>query len=155
MRIHKFDAKVIEKSFRLAEKKLLDKSNAHIVLYNNYDITTFDSNNKTLLTEIASNSIIYCLWLGKHKSSMSPIYIGHAHKNISRQRMRAHLTKKNKATGAQLENVKDSLSKHAVIAVSYLIIEPQYMRKALEEWLIDKHSALLHWNKSGKRKTIN
>jgi hypothetical protein len=150
MKILQFDNETIEKSFEQAENELLTKLNAHIIQYTDFDITTFDANNKALLNKITANSIVYCLWLGNQESTIAPIYIGHAHRNISRQRMRAHLTKKNKATGAQLEKIKIALERRQVIALSFLKIEPQYMRKALEEWLIEKHSASLSWNKSGK-----
>lgn len=38
------------------------------------------------------------------------------------------------------------------VAVSYLVIDPHYMRKALEDWLIAKHCDKLIWNKAGKSK---
>lgn len=147
-----FNKEQIETVFHEAEIKLISKENINLIKYTSYDITTFDQNNKELLKSIAGKSIVYCIWVGESINNIQPKYIGHVHQKISRQRMRAHLTKKNLATGAQLENIKQELLKKNAIGLTFVVIDPIYMRKALEEWLIDKHSRNLVWNKSGKAK---
>ncbi|MBC5992419.1 GIY-YIG nuclease family protein [Pontibacter cellulosilyticus] len=150
-----FDYKSIEAIFEQAEEALFDKSNVLPITYTNFDCTTFDKYNKDLLGKISGNSIVYCIWTSKDAVDYNPKYIGHAGKNISRQRIRNHLTKKDSATGAQLENIKNQLLNNNSIGLSYLIIEPAYMRKALEDWLIDKNSFKLDWNNIGKRRTAH
>ncbi|WP_161890080.1 hypothetical protein [Pontibacter russatus] len=150
-----FNYRLIEETFDIAEKAILDKSNIVQIIYNDFDCTTFDSNNKATLDSLAGNAIIYCIWSGKTPADFSPKYIGHAGKLISRQRIRNHLSKKHLATGAQLDRIKLELENKNSIGLSYLIIEPDYMRKPLEDWLISKHSGLLEWNQVGKRKTTH
>jgi hypothetical protein len=150
-----FDYKSIEATFVQAEESLFDESNIYPITYINFDCTTFDKNNKNLLDLVAGNSIVYCIWTRENADEYHPKYIGHAGKSISRQRIRNHLSKKNIATGAQLDNIKNELLNNNSIGLSYLIIEPAYMRKALEDWLIDKNSDKLNWNNIGKRRTTH
>lgn len=142
------DYALIESSFSRAEKFLLGRENIIDIVYENFDVTTFDVLNKALLKNVANKCIVYCLWQGDSPENLKPVYIGHAKHTISRQRMRAHLTKKNVATGAQLERVKASLVLKTYLGLTYLEIEPGYMRMALEGWLIDRHIDKLLWNKN-------
>jgi hypothetical protein len=146
-----FDKVIIEEDFLKSETMLFDKGNISIIKYFDFDHTTFDANNQDLLNGISGQSIIYCIWTGVSPNKFFPKYIGHAGNNISRQRIRAHLTKKNEATGAQLEKIKEVLKQKKCIGISIITIEPAYMRKALEDWLIDKHSEILEWNAIGRR----
>jgi len=141
-----FDKVYIESKFEEAEKQLLDANNLYSIHYENFDVTTFDKHNSTLLNAISGKSIVYCLWIGESYNSLHPKYIGHANRTISRQRMRAHLTKKNKATGSQLDKITLYLREKKYFGLTYLIIEPSYMRKSLEDWLINKNSKFLDWN---------
>ena len=147
-----FDVKQLEKKFIEAEDFLLDSNNSKVLCYNENNSETFDELNQEFLGEVSKKSIVYCLWTGKCKNDLSPKYIGHVGGRYSRQRMRNHLTKKHKKTGAQLKNTIIALTNNEIIAVSYLVTEPHYMRKALEDWLITKHCDRLIWNKSGKTK---
>lgn len=146
-----FDRQGIEDVFYKAENILLDTKNLSVIKYFDFDHTTFDANNQELLNAIAGQPIVYCIWTGTSQSTLSPKYIGHAGSKISRQRVRAHLTKKNKATGAQLDRIKKVLKEKNCIGISTVTIEPAYMRKALEDWLIDKHSEILEWNAVGRK----
>jgi hypothetical protein len=148
----KFNRTEIEESFLKAENELLSESSVYEIIYENFAVETFDENQKELLKGLAGKPIVYCLWAGKGTQNLKPMYIGHASPIISRQRIRAHLTKKNKATGAQLLKVKELLLKKYSIGFSYVIINPGYMRKALEDWLINKNSKELSWNQVGKKK---
>jgi hypothetical protein len=147
-----FDTEGIEEVFTKIEERLLANNCVRKIKYDNFEISTFDINQQAMLKEIAGNPIIYCLWSGNNFENLKPKYIGHAGPSISRQRIRAHLTKKNKATGAQLLKVKQELVSKNYIGLSFEIISPGYMRKALEDWLIDKNSTILEWNQIGKRK---
>ncbi len=138
----------IEALFLSAEKLLFNKSNLIPIKYDNFDVSTFDKLNKSLLQTISKKPIVYCIWVKANSNEYKAMYIGHAKETISRQRIRCHLTKKNKRTGAKLDNVKECLSRKETIALSYLIIEPSYMRKPLEEWLIIKNKEQLVWNRN-------
>ena len=148
MELFEFDEILIEKYFSQAEQFLLNINNVYKVKYENFDITTFDKLNSEMLKSISNNFIVYCLWQGPSYANLTPKYIGHAKHTISRQRMRAHLTKKNKATGAQLEKIIKGLDEKCYFGLTYLIIKPSYMRTSLEEWLINKNVEILDWNKN-------
>jgi hypothetical protein len=154
MRTIQFDRKSIEDVFYQAESILLDEKNLCVIKYFDFDHTTFDANNQELLNAISGQPIVYCIWTGTSQITLSPKYIGHAGSKISRQRVRAHLTKKNEATGAQLDRIKEVLKEKKCIGISIVRIEPAYMRKALEDWLIDKRSEILEWNAVGRKKQM-
>lgn len=147
-----FDRKTLEDKFREAEDILLDKRNVSIIQYKDFDHTSFDQHNKDFLSEIAQKPIVYCIWTGKTTESLEYKYIGHVGKLYSRQRLRNHLTKKHEKTGAQLKNTILALKEKHVVGISFVVTEPHYMRKALEDWLIEEHSGNLKWNKAGKVK---
>lgn len=145
-----FDGAALEAIFLTAEISLFDPQNITEALYSEFQVETYDALNTAFLMGLAGNAVVYCLWCGPDKGNMQAVYIGHAAGGISRQRLRAHLTKKNAATGAQLDRVKEALGKGCCIGVSMVAVKPVYMRKALEEWLIAKNSNILMWNKTGK-----
>ncbi len=154
MNLIEFDTKKIEAIFLKAEEQLFNRQEIINIQYVNYDHTSFDANNQPLLQAVAGNPIIYCIWTGESVETLSPKYIGHAGRKISRQRLRSHLTKKNERTGAKLKNVIQELELKSIIGISKLIIDPHYMRKALEDWLIDRNSELLKWNQVGRNKLV-
>lgn len=143
-----FNSNQLEREFAVAEKLLFNIKNVKIIRYNNFDVSSFDELNKILLKNVAGNYIIYCIWIGSNSQNLSPKYVGHAKSTISRQRIRNHLTKKNARTGAQLEMVKKALERKMSFGLTYLIIEPSYMRTSLEEWIINKNKETLTWNKN-------
>ena len=147
MKILEFDRVFIEREFTKAENFLFDARNVYAIKYDNFDVSSFDKLNSELLKNVSNNFIVYCLWMGDTPTDLKPKYVGHAKRTISRQRLRAHLTKKNKATGAQLDKIKKYLDEKKYIGLTYLIIEPSYMRTSLEELIINKNIEKLEWNK--------
>lgn len=153
--ILRFDKESIENKFKEAEDVLLDLKNVSIIKYEDFDHETFDRQNKDFLSVIAQKPIVYCIWTGIDIESLEYNYIGHVGKKQSRQRLRNHLTKKHAKTGAQLKNTILALKEKHVVGITYIVTEPHYMRKALEDWLIEKYSDNLNWNKVGKIKNKN
>ncbi len=149
----KFKTDLIKLDFVRARDILMDLGNISIIKYIDFDHTSFDSNNQELLKAVSGQPIVYCIWVGKSKSTLKPVYIGHAGSKIARQRVRSHLTKKNERTGAQLNKIKKELKDKKCIGFSKVIIDPPYMRKALEDWLIENDSKILEWNLVGRRKS--
>lgn len=136
-----------QKAFNCAQDSLLCQKNIIIVKYDNIEAESFHKDNNEFLKAVSKKSIIYCLWIGESIKNLEPVYIGQAKHTISRQRLRAHFTKKNTSTGSQLEKIKGCLKKNQIIGLTFLTIEPGYMRTSLEEWLINKNSNKLIWNK--------
>jgi|25_taG_2_1085351.scaffolds.fasta_scaffold05315_2 hypothetical protein len=145
-----FDRKILEDKFQKAEDILLDIHHVSIIHYDDFNHETFDVHNQDFLGTIAQKPIVYCIWTGKTEENLEYKYIGHVGKQYSRQRLRNHLTKKHEKTGAQLKNTILALKEKHVVGISYVVTEPHYMRKALEDWLIEKNSEKLTWNKAGK-----
>jgi hypothetical protein len=147
------DRVLIESSFEVVDALLLDKSRIRNLVYTDRDtIVAFDSGNSSLLAEITRQSIVYCIWFGETIENLVPKYVGHVSSKISKQRMIAHFSRKNKATGSQLEKVKIAVESDHFLGLTFVVIEPDYMRKAIEDWLIDKYSEQLVWNKQGRKK---
>lgn len=147
-----FDKTLLEKLFSEIENKLFDKNNIRLINYFEKDsVTNFESFNKSFLTEINKKSVVYCIWVGTKSNKLNPFYIGHVFETISKQRMIAHLSRKNEATGSKLENVKTAIEDNLFIGVTFVEIVPSYMRTSIEEWLISKYADKLVWNKNGKR----
>ena len=147
-----FDQEIIENKFLEAEEILLNLNNVSIINYEDFNHESFDVHNQDFLSTIARKPLVYCIWTGKTQDSFEPKYIGHVGNQQSRQRLRNHLTKKHNRTGAQLKNTILALKEKNVVGISYVITDPHYMRKALEDYLIEKHSDKLQWNKVGKTK---
>ncbi len=93
---------------------------------------------------------MYCIWKSRYKDELTPVYIGQVKETISKYRMIAHFSRKNRATGSQLEKVKIAVNDGSILGVTFVEIEPGYMRTSIEEWLIIKYSEDLLWNKKGK-----
>lgn len=148
-----FDKSQLETMFDEVETFLFDKSKIRNIVYCNKDcVTDFDKNNKEFLNDINKKSVVYCIWLGTTINDLRPYYIGHVFETISKQRMIAHFSRKNKATGSQLEKIKTAIEDDMVLGATFVQIAPSYMRTSIEEWLIEKHSDKLAWNKKGIRK---
>ena len=142
----------IEKSFLKAKSLLLDNTNINHIKFLNFDHLSFDEQNQELLKIISGNDIVYCIWSGISIKTLEIKYIGHTAGKTARQRIRNHLTSKHDKTGAQLEKVKYVLSNKGYIGLTYIVVEPAYMRKSLEEWLISNLSEQLEWNQIGRAK---
>lgn len=153
----KFNAAELEKIFSEIEKKLL-KSNIEEIKYEKKDTEIhFRANNKDFLDDIKGESVVYCIWRKEksQKKDFVPVYIGQAKKSVVVERMRNHLSKKNAQTGACLKEVKQAVNNDETIGVTFVRINPSYMRLAVEEWLIgkltSKNSEALPWNKKGRK----
>lgn len=147
-----FDKSQLETMFDEVETLLFDKGKIRNIVYCNKDcVADFDKNNHEFLNDINKKSVVYCIWLGTTISELRPFYIGHVFETISKQRMIAHFSRKNKATGSQLEKIKVAVEDNMLLGVTFVQIEPAYMRTSIEEWLIEKHAKHLAWNIKGKR----
>jgi len=141
-----FNNKMIENLFREAEEKLFLKYNLFEIKYKDFNISTFSKQNKQILHKLANKSIVYCLWIGDTFETLEPMYIGQAKNTNSKNRIKAHLQSKNKTTGAQLEKIKGQLTDRKIIGLSFVIVEPDYMRTSIEGWLMNKRK--FKWNKN-------
>jgi hypothetical protein len=147
-----FDKLTLEKMFSEVENQLFDQSKIRNIIYNNKDcVIDFDKNNKKFLDDINKKSVVYCIWVGKSPHDLNPIYIGHVYETISKQRMIAHFSRKNKATGSKLEKIKIAINDSQYLGATFIQIKPAYMRTSIEEWLIGKYADKLIWNINGKR----
>jgi hypothetical protein len=143
-----FDREEIEGIFISAEGSLFLESNIH---WFNYELPFTCRNRSEVIDQVHNIPIVYCIWVSDG-SEPRPIYVGHSSASYSKQRFTNHFIKKHEKTGAQLEKLIKAVSEGKRIGVSFLKIEPDYMRKPLEEWLILRNREKLIWNIHGKRK---
>lgn len=108
-----------------------------------------ESSNLELLESATGKAIVYLIHAGP-EHGMEPVYLGQTTGRYARQRVRNHLFKKHKRTGAQLVNVREASQAGQYIGFSFVEVSPSYMRHAVEEILIDQHALQLSWNKQGK-----
>jgi hypothetical protein len=142
-----FDRSKLEDTFKMAENSLFSEPNIHWLQYEK----PFICQNQVEVFDLIKNvAIVYCIWIsdGLH---LKPIYIGHSSAILAKQRLTNHFIKKHVRTGAQLERIQEAVLEGKKIGISFLKIEPDYMRKPLEEWLILRNREKLTWNIHGKR----
>lgn len=143
-----FNREQIEEIFHSAESSLFSESSICWLTYDN----PFNCLNTSEVISLVQNApIVYCIWISDGLLPKT-VYVGHSSASLSRQRLINHFIRKDPRTGSQLERVKQAFSNAMLIGVSFLKIEPDYMRKPLEEWLISRNSERLVWNVHGKRK---
>lgn len=148
-----FDSNYLVKIFKDAEAYLFDSSNISAVSFLDRDtVSDFNINNKELLDKLKDKNIVYCIWCGDSDSNIKPCYVGHVNQHGSRGRMVNHLSKSNKATGTKLKQIKEAVECGKIIGLTFLVIDPPYMRTALENWLIENNSRKLEWNKNGRKR---
>ncbi|MFD2200190.1 hypothetical protein [Shivajiella indica] len=143
-----FDREEIEGIFHSAESSLFSESSIHWL---NYDLPFTCMNISEVIDQVKNLPIVYCIWISDGLEPR-PIYVEHSSASLSRQRLFNHFVDKHVKTGAKLEKVKEALLNGKRIGISFLRIEPDYMRKPLEEWLISRNSDKLVWNIHGKLK---
>lgn len=105
--------------------------------------------NEPLLQSVSKRDIVYCLWQSNNEDAFEPAYLGQAKANGARARIRSHLFKQTGTTKCKLDKVKASVINGKRIGISYIEINPAFFRAAIEEYLINKHSAILPWNEVG------
>lgn len=146
----------LEKCFFEIEKLLFDTSpsNIYTIKYEGDDTElNYTKNNEIFIAAIKGEPAIYCIWSKPvSQKEFVPVYIGHAKE--PRDRMRNHLSKKDKKTGSCLEHVQSAVRDNNVIGITFVKIKPPYMRTAVEAWLISKltakNSGILPWNNHGR-----
>jgi len=100
-----------------------------------------------LLSLISNNANIYAIFTTeKNQKKRILRYVGKTKKKSARQRLRNHLIKKHKKTGAKLSKVIDHVQAGGSIEVSWIAIEPESLRNYIEEELIKIHSES-NWNR--------
>ncbi|MCG2792720.1 MAG: hypothetical protein L6262_04125 [Weeksellaceae bacterium] len=120
-----FDKLTLEKMFSEVESQLFDKQRIRNIVYNNKDcVTDFDKNNKKFLDDINKKSVVYCIWVGTSFDNLNPFYVGHVFETISKQRMIAHFSRKNKATGSKLEKIKIAIEDNLCLGATFIQINP-------------------------------
>ena len=147
-----FSARVRVEVERLAPQigqELQNTHNIRKVVYNTEDIGESAALNSELLKDVSGSTLVYAIHTRENRTWQLK-YIGQTQSKTSRQRIRNHLFKKNYRTGSQLDHLKADVASNIDIGVSYVQIEPPYMRHPVEEILISKFNQQLEWNKQGR-----
>jgi len=149
-----FNTEGLEVEFIAAERLLFNPQNIYQIIYHEFNFKTFKEKNKEFLKTIKNKSLVYCIWISESNDQMIVKYIGHVKAKDSETRITNHLGVDYKTVGSKIKYVKKELSLKKRIGISVLSIAPEYLRTSLEEWLITKNSAILQWNKAGKKNRI-
>ena len=121
-------------------------------LVSHHDMEDLAANNH--LEEIVGLSFnIYALWSRPTpQSTWTLMYIGERHSHSGLERLGEHLFKVGKGTQSKLEEVRSILREGAQMGVTVILVEPESMRLAIEEELLQRNSLYLGqlpWNKKG------
>ncbi len=73
-------------------------------------------------------------------------YVGQTKAKDIRQRLRAHLFKRNNRTGAKLASVNNALENGLEIGIKLMIINPEELRSYYEAKLLNLQELNLDWN---------
>ncbi|MEX2512350.1 MAG: hypothetical protein WD398_05550 [Cyclobacteriaceae bacterium] len=150
MELIKFDREELEEIFERAGKTLFSESK---ILWLKYDKAFLCQNSLDILNLVKNSAIVYCIWISDGSHPI-PIYVGHSSSKLARQRITNHFIKKDPRTGSQLEKIITAVIDGNKVGLTFLKIEPDYMRKPMEEWLISKHREKLDWNIHGRNNLI-
>lgn len=145
--------KSLELFFQECEELLLNEENHKLFNYPLEDNTSWDdikikSSNETFLQNLRHNINVYAIFgMTKNEQEYTLKYIGQTKSIEARSRLSNHLIKKDKGTGAKLENVKQYIKNGGKIKISCIFIEPESLRHYIEEKLIQKYINPKMWNK--------
>ncbi len=95
------------------------------------DSSIIGNQKKSIPKDVPKESGIYAIWVDNVAK-----YVGEA-KNL-RARLRAHLIYRSDKTGSKLENVKEANVNGSKISVSFMHVEPDSIRLAVEDNLIGR-----------------
>jgi len=112
----------------------------------NWDGENLTTKNEELLVKISREANVYMLFTAEKGSTVYKLrYIGKTKREYAKERLKNHLFKKHKDTGAKLEEVKSHVKSGGSIKLSWVTIEPESLRNWAEEELISKHREA-DWN---------
>lgn len=147
--------KELEKFIEKVDKYLFDRKNQIEVLYPVSEISPWDPQgitivNENLLKNLSHKASVYAIFTAKENSEEYHLrYIGKSTKKLVRQRIRNHLIKKHKDTGAKLPQVIEHVKNKGKVKISWVGIEPESLRNFVEEELIQRHKES-SWNRENQ-----
>jgi hypothetical protein len=109
--------------------------------------------NVAALTKLfAGGKNIYAIWRKlSEDSKWQLVYIGQRKTSACRQRVRQHLFSTPLGTESKLKRVQEAVLSGQAIALSAILVRPDFMRRAIEEALIMRYRTLgcAQWNTHG------
>jgi hypothetical protein len=123
------------------------------------DLATWNENvprikelNEPILGSLRQKANLYTIYKRCHLSQpWTPVYVGHSKSKEMRGRITAHMIKKDDGTGAQLDQVMSAVGGGNLLAVSFLLVQPESLRLVVEECILGGSSeGEFPWNKYGR-----
>lgn len=112
-----------------------------------WDTEQLDTRNKAVLDAVSGVANVYAIFTAPNDTNdFSLRYIGKTTRKLARQRIRNHLIKKNKGTGAKLDKIIAHVRSDGLVKISWVKIEPESLRNYVEEELISRHKEA-DWNR--------
>lgn len=142
----------LEKFLHVVETELLRVDGRSLVTYPKTSVSTWDTSqldtaNKEILAAVSGNANIYAIFTAPNDSSIFLLrYIGKTTRKLARQRIRNHLIKKDKNTGAKLDKIMAHARSGGLVKIAWIKIEPESLRNYMEEELINRHEEA-DWNR--------
>lgn len=106
--------------------------------------------NENFLSSLRGKGNVYAIFIREASSlSWQKKYVGQSKSHLFRGRVREHLIKKDYRTGSVLAKIMNEISLKKEVGVAFIRVEPEALRRAVEEVIIIKHKPELEWNKHG------
>lgn len=103
--------------------------------------------NNTFLKSLIHKANLYLIYERKPNGHWVPKYIGHSLSRLMRNRITAHLIFKNRRTGSAVyQKNKANIITGNETGVALIKVEPEVMRKAVEDYIIKANYGLLEYN---------
>ena len=106
--------------------------------------------NAPILLSLKDNANVYAIFIRRQGDVEWQIkYVGQRKREWIRERIVQHLITKDRRTGAKLEKVRESVSLNKEIGLTFIKVEPDSLRRYVEETIIKNNKSKLEWNTHG------
>ncbi len=103
--------------------------------------------NNNFLKSLIHRANLYLIYERRPNEDWVPKYIGHSLSKLMRNRITAHLIFKNRHTGSGVyQKNKANIIAGNETGVALIKVEPEVMRKAVEDYIIKENYDLLEYN---------
>ena len=103
--------------------------------------------NQDLLSRLSGAGNLYAIFVGEG-GRWTAMYVGQRKRDKLGERIRQHLVKQSENTSSKLSQVRCAVANGKKIGISYVLIEPECLRRFVEESIIATRTAgELSWNK--------
>lgn len=127
------------------------------IIYGSTDIAMYETQNEDALSKaIGEGANVYAIWTKSDLEERWKLeYLGQRKSKCSRERIKQHLFRKSERTESKLERVREAVRLGRNVAISTILVWPDYLRTSVEQALIEEHKTTagwVEWNTHGNKK---